>query len=292
MTIRDIANRLNRLHDQRAAQGKTGCLTCTGKRWGVQHLWIVLTNPFYAGVVEVPSWDIRVRGAHAAIIPSATVARVQTVLAAHRNGPLIQHVYLLQGRVGMHVQGEHVTLYCSTATQRNIRYYYRIVNGRRQYFNANAIHRAVLIALRQRIATLGPDPQAAIAQRMRQALAAAQVQMRKTLEDLRGQRKRLLRLGRIGSFSEAEIAGEMMRLNDTTAQTEQECDRLAVLAEHQDQHVAAWQQTVATFQRWDDLSDEARQALVAEMIMWVELDESGSVKAITWAAVWEQLALA
>ena len=176
ITIRDIANRLNRLHDQRAAQGKTGCLTCTGKRWGVQHLWIVLTNPFYAGVVEVPSWDIRVRGAHAAIIPSATVARVQTVLAAHRNGPLIQHVYLLQGRVGMHVQGEHVTLYCSTATQRNIRSYYRIVGGRRQYFNANTMHRAVLIALRQRIATLGPDPQVAIAQRMRQALAAAQVQ--------------------------------------------------------------------------------------------------------------------
>ncbi len=229
------------------------------------------------------------RGTHRAIIAPATFERVQTILAAHSSGPRTQHAYLLQGRLVSTVDSVCVPLRCSTVTQRNIRYYYRAVGGRRTHFSADAIDRAVLDALRQRIATLGADPQAAIAQRMRHALVGAQAVARKTLEDVRGQRKRLLRLGTTGDFSEAEIAGEMVRLTADTTQAERECQRLAVLAEYQDQHCAEWQQTVSTFQRWDDLSAADRQALVAKLIVRVEVDASGGVKAISWAVLWEQL---
>lgn len=294
VTLRDIANALNALHLRRSASGKPSCLTAHGKPWGVQQIVHILSNPFYSGIVMVPAWEIRVRGAHRAIISPNLFAEVQAVLESHSTGPLVHHTYLLKGRVVLtqdgESDGEGERLRCSTATRRNLRYYYRtMIGGRREYFNADVIDQAVLAAIRQRLACLGPNPHAAITQRMRSALAGAQAQARQLLKELHTRRQRLLRLATQGRFTDAEIAGEMLRLNSETADAERESQRLGALTESQEQVIAEWQQIVAMLDRWEVISAEERQALVAKLIERVEVNATGEITMIVWSTVWEQL---
>jgi DNA invertase Pin-like site-specific DNA recombinase len=290
VTLRDIAAALNDLHLKRTARGKPSCLTPRGKTWGVQQILQILSNPFYRGIVEVPAWEIRVRGVHPAIISPTVFDEVQAVLASHSAGPLKQHAYLLKGRLVMVHNGGSERLRCSTANQRNLRYYYRtLAGGRREHFNADGIDLAVLSAIRQRLVSLGPNPQAAIAQRMRRALAGAQMQARQSLRELRASRKRLLHLGTTGRFTDAEIAGEMLLLNGETAEAERELRRLDALTESQEQMIEEWQQIVTTLERWETISTEEQQALVAKLIERVEIDTTGAVTRIAWSVVWDQL---
>ena len=48
-TLESIAHALGRLHEQRIAQGKFGCCSERGQVWRPARLWVILTNPFYAG---------------------------------------------------------------------------------------------------------------------------------------------------------------------------------------------------------------------------------------------------
>ncbi|NNJ12181.1 recombinase family protein [Chloroflexales bacterium ZM16-3] len=291
MTLAQIANSLNTLHGQRSAGGKSGCLTKTGGEWRMGYIWKIVTNPFYIGSVVVPAWDITTQGAHRAIVSVATFDRVQAVLASHNRGPIVRHHYLLQNRVVMTVDRELIALRCVTVTQKNRRYYYRTDGRKRRHVDADVIDATVVARLHARIAELGADPCATIARRMHQSLAGAQAQARAVRNGLTAQRKRLLRLAVVGQFSEAEVAGEMFRLNGQMEEAERECQRIAGLSENQEQMIIEWQQTIREVQQWDDLSTEEQQRLGELLIQQVEVDLQGTVTTITWTAIWDQLGL-
>lgn len=291
VTLRDMVTALNALHKRRMSQGKSGCLTSAGKQWHIQSLANLLGNPFYIGQVVVPSWNLRVEGTHQAIIDPVTFARVQDVLGAHSQGPLTRRDYLLQGRVVIKLEDHLLVLLCSTATQRHRRYYYYYKGRSRCHLDSVMIDAAVLARIRERVTALGQNPYVSVAQRMRQALTNAQGIARKTHADLGDQRKRLLRLGVIGQFSEAEVAGEMSRLTVEMTESDRECKRLASLADSQEQLIAEWQQIILTIFRWDQLNPKEQQELVRMLIQLVEVDLHGTVTNIVWTPIWDQLAL-
>lgn len=288
-SLAQIANALNALHTQRIATGKSGCLTKAGAAWRANYIWQILINPFYRGKVVVAAWDIAVAGTHPPIIAATTYDRVQAVLASHQRGPITHHTYLLQGRVVMLVDRECVPLRCATVPAKNRRYYYYLEGTRRRHLDADAIDAAVVARIQERIAALGADPCATVARRMRQALVAAQGDARAGRERLVAQRTRLLRLAVVGKFSEAEVAGEMSRLNVAMDEAEREYQRLVSLTQSVDQQIAVWRQTIRAVQAWDDRDAQEQQALIVRLIQQVEVDRDGDVTAITWASVWDQL---
>lgn len=75
-----------------------GLLNRGGKPLSKDGVWIMLTNPFYTGLVRLKSSGETFHGAHDPLVPNATFNRVQNLLRGKANGRLRRHDHLFRRR--------------------------------------------------------------------------------------------------------------------------------------------------------------------------------------------------
>ncbi len=220
VTITDIARRLNRLHEQRIAHAKPGCLRRSGKRWDAQAISRILTNRFYLGEIAVNGWGPVRRGKHAPIVRHEQFERVQHILVERGHGPIQRHVYPLQGLLWL---DDAIPMRSTTVVRRGRPYtYYYHYNEceRRVYYDTGPIDQAVLEYIRTVIAQLGADPAASIRQRAQAQSNHLHRIVAERRQEILQERQRILLLAQRGRFTEAEIAGALYRLDGEAADLE------------------------------------------------------------------------
>ncbi|NJO84178.1 MAG: recombinase family protein, partial [Blastochloris sp.] len=292
ISVHGVALRLNALHERRVAAGKSGCLRKSGKPWQMQQVWKHLRNPFYAGIIVVPTLGLRVTGTHRPIVSQALFDRVQAVMHLHSQGVYDRNHYLLQGRVVMQQEDGHVVvLGCTTVRAGQHQYYYYRIGKRRCHIAVDRIDDAVVAHVQQQLASLGTDVPRAVARRMRRALSVARSREQATMQVLAQQRQRLVRVVATGYFTDDEIAAELQLINVDMGRAEQEYQRLSALFTNQEALIVEWQWIARHMQQWATLTDREQRELMHLIVQQVEVDAQGVIVAITWTTMWEQLML-
>jgi DNA invertase Pin-like site-specific DNA recombinase len=288
-TLRGTVRRLNQLHEQRSAQGKSGCLRRSAKRWDIQSVYRVLTNRFYVGEVIVDGWGLARPGKHPPIIRRALFDRVQQFLTAHGHGAMQRHVYLLQGVLWL----DGALSMQSTTVMRQGRpytYYYRYTEaGRRVYYAADRIEQQVLQHIQMHITTLGDDPTTLLRQRLSANVAELRQRAHKRLDAVALERQRILHFAGKGKFTEAEVDAELNRLDTERVWAEREVDRAQTVKALHTTLLADAVTDLATFRCWADVPFEEQYQLIARMIRQVESNTDGTVINVVWQPLWELL---
>jgi DNA invertase Pin-like site-specific DNA recombinase len=283
-SLQSIAERLHRLHETRVQRGKSGCLRPKGGHWTTQTLWHILTNRFYIGIVEVEKWNLSVRGQHRPIISQRLFQRVQQVLEAHGHGPIERHVYLLHQRVVM--DGGAIRLRPTTVKSKNRRYYYRPGTGRRRYYDADRIDEAVVAAVFERLRTM-PISETSVPQCIRKATTTLRNRTDRMLDEIQHQRKRLLRLASMNRFTEAEIAGELNRLEAEEKRANREYARADMLEAMHEPFIQECTTVLNTLQNWSERTADEQKHAMAALIDEVEINDKTVVTRITWSSLWD-----
>ena len=289
MTLRDVVQRLNRLHHQRIAREKSGCLRLSGKRWDVQSVYRILTNRFYLGEIVVNGWGPARPGNHPPIIRREQFDRVQQVLASHGHGPIQRHVYLLQGVLWL---DGAIPMRCTTTARRGraYTYYYHYTDsGRRAYYDADLIEQQVLQRMHACIATLGDNPTSTLQQRLAMNVTSLCQHAQNRIDTLAVERQRILHFARRGKFTDAEVDAEMNRLNTELAWTERELDRARMVKTMHASLLTEAVTDLAALARWADLSVEEQHQIVVRMIQQVEINAAGTITKVVWHLLWDLL---
>lgn len=286
-SLTDVARHLNRLHRQRLARGRPGCAQQSGSPWSARRIWDMLRSRFYIGEVSVAAWNYTGPGIHTPIVPRALFDRVQQVLEEHGKGPYQNHAYLLQDLLFLEPAEP---LRCTTVERRGrtYTYYYRTApDAARRYYDAGPIDAAVAEALRAALACLGPEPAAVLAERLTAHTATAQAAAHVRLDELYQQRQRVLHFAATGRFSEAEVAGELSRIQFDIDAAQRDVAQAALLATMHASMLLEAQSTLASFARWDALSVAERHELVRALVQRVTIGRTGELTGITWHLLWE-----
>jgi DNA invertase Pin-like site-specific DNA recombinase len=288
-TIQGIVRRLQRLHDQRSAQGKSGCLRRSGKRWDVQSVYRVLTNRFYLGEIMVQAWGPARSGIHPPIIRREQFDRVQQILVAHGHSANSQHIYLLQGALWF---DGAVPMRCTTVVRRGraYRYYYRYTeSGQRVYYDTDQIDHQVLQRIQTLIITLGKNPTFTLRQRLSTNIAALRQHAQERIDALAVERQRVLHFARKGKFTEAEVAAELNQLDTERTWAEQELERAQMMRTLHESLVTEAIADLAAVTRWTDISTEEQRQVLMRMIQQVDIDVTGAITKVIWKLLWDLL---
>ena len=184
MTCTRIGRRLNQLHKERVARGKSGCLRRSGSLWNREAVWRALTNRFYIGEVTAKAWNYTGVGSHPPLIRRTQFDRVQQILEAHERGPIERHNYLLQNLLVF----DNGSPLCCTTIQRQDRlyhYYYQLKSSSpRRYYTAEPIEQQVVERSQAQIARMGSDPAGVLRREIGRSLVSLRRRARARCEEL------------------------------------------------------------------------------------------------------------
>jgi hypothetical protein len=234
---------------------------------------------------------MQVRGVHPPIVREAEFQQVQEVLRSHFNAPMHRHTYLLQGRLIVCSTINHtpIPMSCATVSAPKRRYYYWYDGKRRRHIPAIQIDTPVVDAMQRRVRPLGTVSSDEIARHIRRAIAEAYEDVTRQITVLDEQRKRVLHQAATGRFSDAEVAGEVNRIEGARTALVAHAARIHDQREREREIIAVWQNIYHTLTTWNERSDTEQHALFQQLVDEVEVNTEGIIQRITWSPIWDQL---
>lgn len=289
-TLRSIVRRLDVLHEQRMAAGKTPCLRRSGKPWDVQAVYKVLTNRFYLGDVVVPSWEFAHTGKHAALIRAEQFDQVQTLLRRQGTTKRSRHVYLLQDLLELATEPP-MMLRATTAHKRSYtyQYYYYYRDGQRFYFAAPDIEADVVARLHERIATLGDNPVQALYEQIERVVIDLEARAKARAAQAQRERQRVLHLASRNLFTEQEIQTELERLEHDAQWARADMVRAQMIAASHQSVLEEAEGALSVTLHWSEHDVAAQYAAVRQFLSKVTLSVSGQVEQLHWQPLWDTL---